>query len=102
MVDNEAHYQLTVFLGEMILLKLVVLILKCLEEVNKYSSYSSLLVVKFISVERMDSAFLFLLLAVFSGFNCCCLLSALIYSERKAKDLFRGPALASKQAFFAV
>jgi hypothetical protein len=42
----------------------------------------------------MDSAFLFLLLAVFSGFNC--ILSALISSKRKAKDFFPGPALASK------
>jgi hypothetical protein len=72
--------------------------LKGLEEVNKYSSPSSLLVVKLISVERMDSAFLvlFLLLAVFSGFNCSCLLSALISSKRKAKDFFLGSALASK------
>jgi hypothetical protein len=71
------------------------------EEVNKYSSPSSLLVVKLISVERMDSVFLFLLLTVFSGFNC--LLSALISSRRtrKAKDFFLGPALASKQAFSA-
>jgi hypothetical protein len=46
----------------------------------------------------MDSAFLFLLLAFFSGFNC--LLSALISSKRqmKAKDFFPGPALASNQA----
>jgi hypothetical protein len=38
-----------------------------LGEVNKYSPYSpsSLLVGKLISVERMDSAFLFLLLAVY-------------------------------------
>jgi hypothetical protein len=45
---------------------LALLELKGLEEVNKYSSVvsSSLLVVKLISVERMDSAFLFLLLAV--------------------------------------
>jgi hypothetical protein len=51
---------------------------------------------KLISVERMDSAFLFLLLAVFSGFNC--LLSELISSKRtrKAKYFFPGPALASK------
>jgi hypothetical protein len=50
----------------------------------------------------MDSAFLFLLLAVFSGFNYSCLLSALISSKRKrkAKDFFPGPGLASKQAFF--
>jgi hypothetical protein len=50
----------------------------------------------------MDSAFLvlFLLLAVFSGFNR--LLSALISSKRKheAKDFFLGPALASNHAFF--
>jgi hypothetical protein len=48
----------------------------------------------------MDSAFLFLLLAVFSGFNCSYILSALISSKRKAKDFFAGPALASKQALF--
>jgi hypothetical protein len=78
-------------LGEMILLDL-----NGFEEVNKYSSPSSLQVVKLISVERMDSAFLFLLLAVFSGFNY--LLSALISSKRtrKAKDFFLGPALSSK------
>jgi hypothetical protein len=90
-VDNETHYQFSGWLlGEMILLDL-----NGLEEVNKYSSPSSLLVVKLISVERMDSAFLFLLLAVFSGFNCGYLLSALISSQRKAKDFFPGPALAS-------
>jgi hypothetical protein len=38
-----------------------------LEEVNKYSSPSSLIVLKLISVERIDSAFLFLLLAVFQA-----------------------------------
>jgi hypothetical protein len=74
------------------------LVLNGFEEVNKYSSPSSLLLVKLISVVRMDSAFLFLMLAVFSGFNC--LLSALISSKRnrKAKDFFPGSALASKQA----
>jgi hypothetical protein len=58
--------------------------------------------VKLISVERMDSAFLvhFLLVAVFSGFNC--LLSALISSKRKqqANYFFPGLSLASKQGFF--
>jgi hypothetical protein len=41
---------------------------------------------------------IFLLLAVFSGFNC--LLSALISLKRKnkVKDFFPGPALASNQA----
>jgi hypothetical protein len=69
--------------------------LKGLEEVNKYSLllHSSLLVAKLMSGERMDSAFLLFLLAVFSGFNC--LLSALISSKKKAKDFFPGPALAS-------
>jgi hypothetical protein len=61
-------------------------------------------VVKLISVERMDSAFLvlFLLLAVFSGFNC--LLSALISSKRnkKAKDFFSGAALLQSKPFCAV
>jgi hypothetical protein len=63
-VDNEAHYQLSgCLLGEMILI-----VLKGLEEVNKYycSSPSSLQVVKLVSVKRIDSAFLFLLLAVCS------------------------------------
>jgi hypothetical protein len=46
----------------------------------------------------MDSAFLFLLLAVFSGFNC--LLSPFISSKRKAKDFFQVSSLPSKQAFF--
>jgi hypothetical protein len=74
--------------------------LKGLEEVKKYYSppTSSLLVVKLISVERMDSAFLFLLLAVSSDFIC--LLSTLISSERKVKYFFTGPALASKRALF--
>jgi hypothetical protein len=69
-----------------------------LEEVNKYSSPSSLLEVKLISVERMDSAFLFLLIAIFPGFNYSCLLSALtsLKRARKAKDFFQGSALASK------
>jgi hypothetical protein len=75
-------------------------ILKSLEEANKYSSFvaSSFLVVELILVERMDSALLFLLLSVFSGFNY--MLSALISSKRKqnAKDLFPSPALASKKA----
>jgi hypothetical protein len=48
---------------------LVLLELKGLEEVNKYSSPSSLLVVKVISVERMDSAFLGALLTACSLFR---------------------------------
>jgi len=58
------------------------LVLKKLGEVTKYSSSSSLLVVKLISV------------AVLAGFNC--FLIALISSKRKAKDFFPGTALASK------
>jgi hypothetical protein len=78
--------------------RLVLLVLKLLEEVNKYSfcSPSSLLVVKLISIERMDSAFLFLLLAVFSGFNCLLTASISSKTKRKAKDFFPDPALASK------
>jgi hypothetical protein len=54
-------------------------------------------VVKLISVaiERRDSTFLFLEFALFGGFNCLCLLIALISSKRKAKDFFPGTALAS-------
>jgi hypothetical protein len=62
----------------------------CLEEVKKYSfcSPSSLIVIKLISVERnmRDSAFMFLMLAVFSGFNC--LLSALISSKLRTNNSF--------------
>jgi hypothetical protein len=59
-------------------------------------------VVKLISVERMDSAFLFLLLAVFSGFNY--LLSALISSKRKrkAKRLLSGSSFGFKASLFLV
>jgi hypothetical protein len=62
---------------------LVFLDLNGLEELNKYSLFSpsSIIVVKLISVERMDSFFLYLLLAVFSEFNC--LLSTFISSKRK-------------------
>jgi hypothetical protein len=81
---------------------LVLLELKGLEEVNKDSSLvtSSIMVVKLISVERKRGwiqpfLMLFILLAVFSGFNF--LLSALISLKRKAKDFFLGPALDSKQ-----
>jgi hypothetical protein len=54
------------------------------------------------SIERGDiqpSLIFFLLLASFSGFNF--LLSALISSKknRKSKDFFPGPNLASNQAF---
>jgi hypothetical protein len=60
-----------VFVGWDDFASLVLLELKGLEEINKYSCYSPslLLVVKLISVERMDSAFLvlFLLLAAFQA-----------------------------------
>jgi hypothetical protein len=71
-------------------------VLKGLEEVNKYSSLvsTSLLLVILISVKSMDSAFLFSLLSVFSGFNR--LLSALISSKRKTNDYFPCPGFISK------
>jgi anti-anti-sigma regulatory factor len=76
--------------------------LKSLEEVNKYSSPSSILVVNLISVERMDSAFLFLLLAVFSGFNC--LLSAFFNFEmnKEGQRLLSGSSFDFKEFFSAV
>jgi hypothetical protein len=43
-----------------------------------------------------DLSFLFLLLAVFSSFNC--LLIALISLKKNVKDFFPGPDLDSKQA----
>jgi hypothetical protein len=65
-----------------------------LEEVNKYSCFSpsSLLVVKLISVERMDSAFIVALL------TACSLFRLQLPFKWKTKDFFPGPALASKQA----
>jgi hypothetical protein len=48
---------------------MILLELKGLEEVNKYSSSSSLLVLKLISVERMDSAFLDAILTACSLFR---------------------------------
>jgi hypothetical protein len=57
-------------------------------------------VVKLISVERMDSAFLvlFLLLAVCLGFNY--LLSALISSKRKGQRLLSGSSFGFKTSLF--
>jgi hypothetical protein len=63
------------------------------EEIEKYSSSSSLLLVRLISVERRDSAFLFLGFVPFAGFNC--FLRVLISSKRKARTFFSGTALAS-------
>jgi hypothetical protein len=73
---------------------LILLELKGLEKERRYFSSS------LISVERSDSVFLFLPLAVFSGFNChlCSLISS--KRKRKAKDFFMGSAMASKRAFF--
>jgi hypothetical protein len=59
MVDNEACSSHNSVFGRDDFASLVLLELKGLEEVNKYSSPSSIIVVKLISVERMDSAFLF-------------------------------------------
>jgi hypothetical protein len=56
--------------------------LKGLEEVNKYSSPSSLLVVKLISVERMDSAFLGAVLTACSLFRIQLPLKCIISSKR--------------------
>jgi hypothetical protein len=91
---------------------LVLLLLNGLEEVNKYSfsSPSSLLVDKLISVERRQGGFslpcsLLTACSLFRlqlklPFECInCLLIALISSKSKAKDFFLGPALASKKAF---
>jgi hypothetical protein len=50
----------------------------------------------------MDSAFLLMLLAIFSGFNRLFPLGILTSSKKKTKDFFPGPTLASKQAFSAI
>jgi hypothetical protein len=67
MVDNKAHYQPSNWLLE----EMIFLELKCLEEVNKYffSLPSTILLIELISVERMDSAFLGVLLAPCSLFK---------------------------------
>jgi hypothetical protein len=78
--------------------------LNILEEVKKYSclSPSSLLVVKLISVERRNSAFLETLLVALSIFSLKLSLSALISSKSKlnTKDFFPDPDLASKHVYF--
>jgi hypothetical protein len=78
--------------------------LKGLEEVNKYSSPSSLLVVKLISLERMDLAFLVSLLTACSLFRLQLPFKFINFFKNKSKikDFFPGPALASKHAFSAV
>jgi hypothetical protein len=58
---------------------------------KKYSSMSSLLLERLISVERRDSAFLFLGFSGLAGFNC--FLRELISSKRKDKAFFPGTAL---------
>jgi hypothetical protein len=58
-IENEAHYKLSgcLFVWCDDFARLVLLELNGLEEVNKYSSPSSLLVVKLISVERRKGGF---------------------------------------------
>jgi hypothetical protein len=66
---------------------------------KKYSSISSILLVKLISVECRDSAFFFLRFSAFAGFSC--FLRALISSKRKDKAVFSGTALVPCWAFCA-
>jgi hypothetical protein len=81
---------------------LVLLEIKGLEEVNKYSycSTSSILVVKLISVERMDSAFLFPLLTAYSLFRLQLPLKCINFFEKEGQRLLPGSAFASQQALF--
>jgi hypothetical protein len=81
---------------------LVLLELKGLEEVIKFSLFSpsSLLVVKLISVERIDSAFLGALLAACSLFTLQLPFECINFIKKKVKEFFLGPALASKQSLF--
>jgi hypothetical protein len=104
-VDNEACHSLPtqwLVFGWDDFASLFLLELKGLEEVNKYCSLlsSSLLVVKLISVERIDSAFLFPLLTACSPFRFQLPFNCINFFEKeeKAKDFFPGPALASNQA----
>jgi hypothetical protein len=75
------------------------LVLVKLEKKGKYSSSSSLVVVKLISVERRDSVFLFLEFGIFV-FNC--FFNELISSKRKANDFFREQAWSQYDHFCAV
>jgi hypothetical protein len=73
-VDNEACYSLPtqwLFVGWDYFVSLDLLELKGLKEVNKYSCFSpsSVLVIKLVSVERMDSAIIFPLLTACSLFR---------------------------------
>jgi hypothetical protein len=103
MFDNEPYYQLSDWLlGEMIFASLVLLELKGLEEVKRYSLFSplSLLVDKLISVERKGAAFLVTFLAAYSLFRHQLSFECIILFENKmkGKDFFPGPVTASKQA----
>jgi hypothetical protein len=79
---------------------LVLLELKGLEEVNKYSLPSSLLVLKLILVERVDSAFLDALLTACSLFRLQLPFKCINFFEKEGQRLFLGSTLVSKQAFF--
>ena len=93
MINIEARHQISC--GMSCFASLNLLDLNKLGEVTKYSSSSSLLVVKLISIERRDLAFLFLVFAVFSGFKNCHL-STLISSKIKAKRLLSGNSFSFK------
>jgi hypothetical protein len=73
--------------------------IKELEGVKKYCVSLPLLVVKFISVEKIDSAFLVPLDTACSLFRLQLSLSSLISSKINAKDFFPGPALVSNRIF---
>ena len=75
------------------------LLLVKLEKKGRYSSSSSLVVVKLISVERRDSVFLFLEFGIFV-FNC--FFNELISSKRKANDFFREQPWSQNDHFCAV
>jgi hypothetical protein len=73
-----------------------------LEEVNKYSSPSSLLVVKLISVERMDSAFLFTPLTACSLFRLQLPFECINFFEKEyeGQRLLSGSSFGFKASLF--
>jgi hypothetical protein len=72
------------------------LVLEGLEEVNKYSSPSSLLVVKLISIERMDSALFFSLLTACSLFRLQLPFDCINYFKKEGQRLLSGSSFGFK------
>jgi hypothetical protein len=71
-----------------------------IEELNKYSSLSSLLVVKLISLERRNSAFLVTLLAACSLFRLQMPFECINFSKKEVQRILSGSRFGFKASLF--